>query len=534
VLDSKNRLPEAVDDYRRAADLCSKQLDAQPGDVSLLKILWPAQAGLGQLSLGQGNTTDAVRYHRRAVATMCELIEADPESIAWQYDLVQERVRLSQVLLQLGEDAGAAKELEDAEAISERLVVHDPTNARWKNGLAMTNVFRGEFFQKKNNSAAALKSFRKAEAILEALIVEDPRNAEFIRYRNQCRTKIAEILVLQGDRSGADEQLKDLGDPQIASAPSAHQFAEAELQRIQSKILAAEAQLRTGHWDAALMGYLEAAPALEKLAAPANANAVAVEALAVLFAQIGGAFIAKGALAEAKEALTRGVAVVRDRLLMIDPENPRWQILLCKSEAQFGFALLGAGDSDAALRAYLSAVTRSERLIQKRPESGDLQHDLSGIYIGLGDVLAKRGDRLGARRALEAAIQIAQKLVDRDPNNAAWQSGLAGYWTILGETLAAERAPVEALHAYRQSLVTWEQLSAHSKSNPFWQTQEALARFRIAILLSQVDPANFREMRDMLSRCLTIMQRVQGTAVLSPDQQNLLRSCELALQGLPV
>jgi tetratricopeptide (TPR) repeat protein len=534
VLDSKNRLPEAADDYRRAADLCSKQLEGQPGDVNLLKILWPAQAGLGQLSLSQGNTTDAVRYHRSAVITICELIEADPESIAWQYDLVQERVRLSQALLQQGEDAGAAKELEDAEAISERLVVHDPTNARWKNGLAMTNVFRGEFFQKKNNSEAALKSLRKAEAILEALIADDPRNAEFIRYRNQCKTKIAEILVLKGDRKGAGEQLKDLGDAQIASAPLAQRFAEAELQRIQSKILAAEAQLRTGHWDAALMGYLEAAPALEKLAAPANANAVAVEALGVLLAQVGGAFVAKGSLAEAKEALARSIAVIRDRLLVIDPENPRWQTLLCKSEAQFGFALLGTGDSDGALRAYLSAVTRSEQLIQKRPESGDLQHDLSGIYIGLGDVLSKRGDRLGARRALEAAIQIAQKLVDRDPNNVVWRSGLAGYWTILGEALATERAPVEAIHAYRHSLLTWEQLSAHGQSNPFWQTQEALACFRIAILLSQVDPANFREMRDMLSRCLTIMRRVEGAAVLSPDQQNLLRSCELALQGLSV
>jgi tetratricopeptide (TPR) repeat protein len=314
----------------------------------------------------------------------------------------------------------------------------------------------------------------------------------------------------------------------------AQQFSEAELQRIQSRILAAEAQLRTGHGDAALMGYLEAAPALEKLAAPANANAAAVEALGVLFAQIGGAFVAKGSLAEAKEALPRSISVVRDRLLVIDPENPRWQTLLCKSEAQFGFALLGTGDSDAALRAYLSAVTRCEQLIPKRPESGDLQHDLSGIYVGLGDVLSKRGDRLGARRALEAAIQIAQKLVDRDPNNALWQSGLAGYWTILGEALATERASAEAIQAYRQSLVTWEQLSARGLINPFWQTQEALACFRIAILLPQADPANFREMRDMLLRCLTIMKRVEGTAVLSSDQQNLLRSCEAALLGLPV
>jgi tetratricopeptide (TPR) repeat protein len=534
VLDSKNRLPESADDYRRAADLCRQQLETQPGNVSLLKILWPAQAGLGQVSLGQGNTTEAVHFHRSAIETMGELIKADPESIAWQYDLVQERVRLSQVLLQQGEDASAAKELADAHATAEKLVVHDPTNARWKNGLAMTKVFRGEFFQKKSNSEAALESFRQAEAILEALITDDPRNAEFIRYRNQCKTKVAEILVLQGDRKGADEELKHLGDAKNEAALSAQQFAEAELQRIQSKILAAEAQLRTGHWDAALLGYLEPLPALEKLAAPANANAVAVEALGVLLAQIGGAFVAKGSLTEAKTALTRSISVVRDRLLAIDPENLRWQALLCKSEAQLGFTFLGTGDNDAALRAYLSAVTRSEQLIQKRPESGDLQHDLSGIYIGLGDVLSKRGDRLGARRALEAAIQIAQRLVDRDPNNAVWQSGLAGYWTILGEALAAERALIEAIPAYRQSLVIWDKLSARGQINPFWQTQEALACFRIAILLSQVDPANFREIRKMLLRCLTIMRRVKATAGLSPDQQNLLQSCEVALQGLPV
>ena len=534
VLDSKNRLPEAAADYKRVADLCTKRLEADPGDTSLLKLLWPARAGLGQVSLGQGKTVDAIRWHRGAVQTIGELVAADPESIGWQYDLVQERVRLSQVLVQHGDDDSAAKELEDAQGIAEKLVVHDPTNAHWKNGLAMTNVFRGEFFQKKNNSEAALKSFTQAEAILEVLISDDPRNAEFIRYRNQCRTKIAEILVLQGDRKDADEQLKDLGDVQIASAPAAQQFAEAELQRIQAKILAAEAQLRTGNWDAALLGYLEVVPPLEKLAAPANANAMAVEALGVLLAQIGGAFVAKGSLAEAKEALARSIAVIHDRLLAIDPENPRWQTLLCKSEAQLGFALLGAGDSDAALRAYLGAVTRSEQLIQKRPDSGELQHDLSGIYIGLGNVLSKRGDKLGARRAFEAAIQIAQRLVDRDPNNALWQSGLAGYWTILGESLVAEKAPNEALHAYRQSLAAWEKLSGRGQSNPFWETQAALACFRIAILLSQVDPTNFREMRDMLLRCLTMMNRVKGAAVLTADQQNLLRSCEMALQGLPI
>jgi tetratricopeptide (TPR) repeat protein len=159
---------------------------------------------------------------------------------------------------------------------------------------------------------------------------------------------------------------------------------------------------------------------------------------------------------------------------------------------------------------------------------------LSGIYVGLGNVLSKRGDKLAARRAFEAAIQIAQQLVVRDPNNTLWQSGLAGYWTILGEALAVEKAPNEALHAYRQSLAAWEKLSGHGQSNPFWETQAALACFRLAILLSQVDPTNFREMRDMLLRCLTMMNRVKGAAVLTTDQQNLLRSCEIALQGLPI
>jgi len=443
-------------------------------------------------------------------------------------------VRLSQVLVQRGESSSAAKELEEAQDTAERLVAHDPTNALWKNSLAMTHVFRGEFFQKQNHSGAALKSFRQAEAILNALTAEDPQNAEFLRYWNQCRTKIAEILVAQGDGRGAFEEIESLANAPAAPDVSTQQFVEADLQRIQAKILAAEAQVRAGHSDAAVLGYLEALPALEKLASPANANAAAVEALGGLLAQIGGAFIAKGSLAEAKEALRRSITVIRDRLLTIDAENPRWQTQLCKSEAQLGLALLSTGDSDAALRSYLGALTRSEQLIQKLPEALDLQHDLSGIYIGLGNVLSKRGDKLGAKRAFEAAIQIAQKQVDRDPNNALWQSGLAGYWTILGEALATEKAPIEALDAYRQSLAVWEKLSGRAQNNLFWDTQAALACFRIALLMSQVDPTNFREMRDMLVRCLTIMNRVKGAAILTADQQNLLRSCELALQGLPV
>ncbi|MBV8279296.1 MAG: AAA family ATPase, partial [Verrucomicrobia bacterium] len=95
VLDSKNRLPEVAADYKRVADLCTKRLEAEPGNSNFLKLLWPAQAGLGQASLDQGSTVDALRWHRSAVKTIVELVAADPDSIGWQYDLVQERVRLS-------------------------------------------------------------------------------------------------------------------------------------------------------------------------------------------------------------------------------------------------------------------------------------------------------------------------------------------------------------------------------------------------------------------------------------------------------
>jgi tetratricopeptide (TPR) repeat protein len=283
-----------------------------------------------------------------------------------------------------------------------------------------------------------------------------------------------------------------------------------------------------------LMGYFEAMPSLEKLTSQSNSNAGAVEIFGSLLAQTGGAFIAKGSFREAKEALVRSGAVIRDRLLVIDPENARWQSQLSKSEAQLGFVLLNSGDSEAALKSYFAALTRLERVIQKHPESGDLQHDLSGVYAGLGNVLSKREDKLGARRAFEAAIQIAQRLVVRDPYNAVWRSGLAGYWTILGETLIAEKAPVEALHAYRQSLAVWDEKGGREQNNPFWETQVALICFRIAMLLSQIGPTNFREMRDMLLRSLTIMNRVKGNGALSADQQNLLRSCEIALQGIPI
>jgi len=534
ALESENRLLEAAADYQRAADLCAQQLQSNPGNISLLKILWPAQAGLGQLSGGLGNATDAVRWHRGALKTIGELIKADPETVGWQYDLLQERVRLSQVLVQRREDSSAAKELEKALTTAEKLVAHDPTNAPWKNGLAMVHVFRGEFFQRNNDSAAALQAFRRAEEILQGLVAEDPQNAEFLRYRNQCATKITEILVIQGDRKGATDNVERLRPTSGVVIDSKEDFAEVELQQIQAKILAAEAQLRSGQWNVALMGYFEAMPGLEKLASPVNANAGVVEIFGSLLAQIGGAFIAQSSFKEAKEALLRSAAVVRDRLLAVDPENARWQSQLSKTEAQLGFVQLNTGDSDAALRSYLAALTRLEQLIQKHPEAADLQHDLSGIYAGLGNVLSKRGDKLGARRAFEAAIQIGQRLVGRDPHNTVWRSGLAGYWTILGETLVAEKAPVEALNAYRQSLAVWESQRGREQNNPFWETQVALICFRIAMLLSQVDPSNFREMRDMLVRSVTTMNRIKGSGVLSPDQQNLLRSCEIALQGMPI
>ena len=64
--------------------------------------------------------------------------------------------------------------------------------------------------------------------------------------------------------------------------------------------------------------------------------------------------------------------------------------------------------------------------------------------------------------------------------------------------------------------------------------RKPISSLRIAILLSQVDPTNFRDVRDMLLRCLTVMNRVKGAAFLNADRQNLLRSCEIALQGLRI
>src|SRR5260370_6448837 len=99
------------------------------------------------------------------------------------------------------------------------------------------------------------------------------------------------------------------------------------------------------------------------------------------------------------EVLIGSAAVIRERPLAVARKKARWQSQLSKTEAWLGFVQFNTGDSDAALRSYLAALTRLEQLIQKHPEAADLQHDLSGIYAGLGNVLSKRGDKLAARRA---------------------------------------------------------------------------------------------------------------------------------------
>lgn len=533
VFASKNLLPPAAADYERAAALCEEQMTATDGS-GWRQILWPAQAGLGQTRFDQGNISEAIQWHRRAVDTILALIKAEPDSIGFEYDLFGERVRLSQILAMHGEEALAAKELDEARHIAEKLVAHDPTNAPWKNGLAMTHLYRGDLWRRQNNSDAALAEFGRAQEIFDALVSADPQNAEFVRYQKMCRTKTGEILMMQGQR----DSILEVGEPSASGSlepdAAAGQYAEVQLQQIQAKIMAAEGQLRAGLIDAALMGYLEVLPSLENLGAPAGANVRVVEALGSLLAHLGAAFLAKGTLQEAKEALRRCAAIYHDRLLPLDSENQHWQNQLCKCEGQLGAVLFYAGDSDGALRAYLSASTLCEQLVRKQPHSADLQLDLSGIYAGLGDVLAKRKDMLGARQAFHAAIKLAKKIGDADPANAIRQTNLAGYWTLFAEALLVEKEPAEALDAYRQALAVWEKQAGRERNNPLWETQIALICFRMGTLIAQLNRLDFSEAREKLTRCQKIMTRLQRVMALNVEQQNLLRSCEKALMGLPV
>jgi len=126
-----------------------------------------------------GDKAGALQAYRADLAISKRLVAADPDSAEWQNDLGISHGRIGDMLLGQGNSTEALNEYEAKRAINERLTKTDPDNAQWHRGLATALIKIGDVQMAERNAAEALTLFQAGRAIRERLARTDPTNVQW-------------------------------------------------------------------------------------------------------------------------------------------------------------------------------------------------------------------------------------------------------------------------------------------------------------------------------------------------------------------
>lgn len=304
----------------------------------------------------------------------------------------------------------------------------------------------------------------EAQRLQAGLIANFPHDAPLQRSRSAALNETGELLIRQGDTTGA---LRAYGDAlAIARAlaardPGAGRDVAVSLARLGDAL--------AGMGDpAARPAFAEAATIYGDLVAATPADASLQRDQAAAWERLGSLDLAAGNLGPAREAYGR-VLSVYTRLTTADPANADWQRGLWVAQARLGDLAIRAGDGAAARAAFGASLDLARDLAARDPARTDWQRDLSLSLTRLAEIDAALGDLAAARTGTEAALAIQRRLAAADPGNLGWARDLGvGLGKTADLALARADAPT-ALAASGEALQIAARLADSDPGNPGWQ-----------------------------------------------------------------
>ncbi|NOG71197.1 tetratricopeptide repeat protein, partial [Roseicella sp. DB1501] len=203
VLVAQGNLPAALQAYRDGLAIAERLAQADPGNAGWQRDLSVSYDRVGDVLVAQGNLTAALQAYRDGLAIRERLAKADPGTAEWQRDLSVSRNKIGDVLVAQGSLPAALQAYRDGLAIAERLARADPGNAGWQRDLSVSRNKIGDVLVAQGSLPAALQAYHDSLAIRERLAKADPGTAEWQRDLSVSRNKIGDVLVAQGSLPAA-------------------------------------------------------------------------------------------------------------------------------------------------------------------------------------------------------------------------------------------------------------------------------------------------------------------------------------------
>ena len=285
--------------------------------------------------------------------------------------------------------------------------------------------------------AGALSSYRHAMTIAERAVRADPQNLDGQRYLARAHMSLGDMLAQRNDPSGAVPHYRQAVAIFEAIAPRIAGDVAAQFQMANAYEALAD---QSGNPRYPNLGDTRGAKeAYEKTRGIDTAitrahpdNVRALRGVGVMDMKIGDVDLGAG---ETDAALRQYQSAVEtfERVQARDPLNPTTRLFLGIAVGKVGLAFETAGDNRAALAQYRKASEIDRGLMQADPNNAQTASTYAFSLQSLAPILAKTGDRAGALAAYGVALALIRQFLAADPQNPRRQARYADVQNAIHE-----------------------------------------------------------------------------------------------------
>ncbi len=310
--------------------------------------------------------------------------------------------------------------------------------------LRVGDVEGGTGIPNLGDKQGALRSYRSAMAIATREARRDPQSLDWQCFLARAHDKVGDILVPDGDVSGAMPHYREAVRiyeaiaPRIAGdLPSRFDMVNAYLSL--GDTLGNPGYPNLGDTQGAIDAYEKGRTIDQSIAAAHPGNARSLRGVGLMDMKIGDVEMAVG---KAEEGLRKYQTAERtlDAAVARDPLNPTTRLMLGMVTGKVGAAFEAAGQNQEALEQYRKSSDIQRAVMKGDPQNAMNRNSYARSLENQAELLAKTGGRADALALYREALGIFQDLLDLDPQSS-WRKEHCDEAQAAISALAAGRLP---------------------------------------------------------------------------------------------
>lgn len=180
------------------------------------------------------------------------------------------------------------------------------------------------------------------------------------------------------------------------------------------------------------------------------------------------------------ETAYREYQALADRMVAIDPVNPKWRMEMVYAKENIGIVLYYQRRFSAAAREFSAAVPAIEALASNNPGSAEYQGELSTLLAWLGDARRDEGRLDLAIAARERQISVLRRWLSAGETNVKLEEKLVPAQQALGILLLDSGQPALAVEQLKSAITEAGRLIATEPNNAMWKASAAGAHLELA------------------------------------------------------